>query len=111
MAAKRPAARKTRRSTKKEFSDLPSMDTETEYTQRRSSGASQSEFSGIVREFISSPTVRYVAGGIASAMLARLATKISEKYPELSNFLRENIDTFEGRLAEFKPGQTESQRH
>lgn len=109
MAAKRPAVRKTRKSTKQEFSDLPSMDSE--YTERRSSRATESDFSGIVREFISSPTVRYVAGGIASAMLARLATKISEKYPELSNFLRENIDTFEGRLAEFKPGQTESQRH
>ena len=63
-----------------------------------------SEYSQLIREFISNPAVKYMAGGIASAVLSRLATKMSEKYPELARFLKENIDSFEGRLGQGRPG-------
>ena len=51
--------------------------------QRRGAGAGAGTFEGreykdILREFVSSPAVKYVAGGIASAFLARLASNISE---------------------------------
>jgi hypothetical protein len=63
-----------------------------------------SNYSHLIRELISNPAVKYVAGGIATAVLSRLATNMSEKYPELSRFLKENIDNFEGRLGQFRPG-------
>jgi len=47
-----------------------------------------SDYSNLIREFISNPAVKYMAGGIATAVLSRLATNMSEKYPELSRFLK-----------------------
>lgn len=116
--AKKTQVRRNRRSSN-EFSDLPSMESERSETRgsrsrgssRSSRGGEQSDLSGMIREIISNPTVRYVAGGIATAMLAKLATKMSDRYPELSNFIRENLDTFEGRLADTRSGLSESQRH
>ena len=68
-----------------------------------------SDFKHLIREFISNPAVKYMAGGIATAILSRLATNMSEKYPELSHFLKENIDSFEGRLDQYRPGFTGGQ--
>jgi hypothetical protein len=68
---------------------------------RRSSGSG--DYQHMIRELISNPAVKYVAGGIATAILSRLAQNMSEKYPELSRFLRENIDNFEGRLGQYRP--------
>lgn len=72
------------------------------------------DYREIIREFISSPAVKYVAGGIATAVLTRLANNLSDRYPEISNFIRENMDNLEGRLSEFRGGASmneESQRH
>lgn len=60
------------------------------------------DYKELIREFLSSPTVKYVAGGISVALLARLATKLSDRYPELSNFMRENISMMENKLHEFR---------
>lgn len=60
------------------------------------------DYKEILRELYTSPTVRYLAGGIAAAVLNRYANRLSEKYPEIADFLRENIDTFEGKLADLK---------
>ncbi len=62
-----------------------------------------SDFSemGSVRQWLSNPAVRYVAGGIATAVLAKLASNISGKYPSISTFIREGMDAVEGKLAEF----------
>ncbi len=68
---------------------------------RRSS--SSGDYQHMIRELISNPAVKYIAGGIATSILARLAQNMSEKYPELSRFLRENIDSFEGRLGQYRP--------
>jgi hypothetical protein len=57
-----------------------------------------------LRELIDNPTVRYVAAGFATAILSRLATNLSEKYPELSRLLKENVDSFEGRIGQFRTG-------
>lgn len=71
------------------------------------------DYREIIREFISSPAVKYVAGGIATAVLTRLASNMSERYPEISNFIRENMDNLEGRLSEFRGSDMneEAQRH
>ncbi len=70
------------------------------------------EYKDVLREFISNPAVKYVAGGIATAILARIATNISERYPEISNFIKENLDTVEGKLNEFRnDSDASSARH
>ena len=57
-----------------------------------------------LRDLIDNPTVRFVAAGIATAILSRLATNLSEKYPELSRLLKENVDSFEGRIGQYRTG-------
>ena len=71
-------------------------------SRKTSRTASAGEYKDVLREFISNPAVKYVAGGIATAILARIATNISDRYPEISNFIKENLDTVEGKLNEFR---------
>ena len=79
----------------------------------RGNHAGDRDYREIIREFISSPAVKYVAGGIATAILTRVATNMADRYPEISNFIRENMDNLEGRLSEFRGGDMneEAQRH
>jgi hypothetical protein len=57
-----------------------------------------------LREIFENPTVRYIAGGIATAMLARLASSMGDRYPELARFLRENVEGLEGRVGQYRTG-------
>lgn len=87
----------------------------------RSEGASSQagsfniDYRQIAMDLYNNPTVRYMAGGVAAAILNRVATRLSTKYPEIGSFLQENITTLEGKLNEFKSGQVseraESARH
>ncbi len=67
-------------------------------------GGGRENYAQLIRELISNPAVKYVAGGIAASVLSRLASNMSTKYPELSKFLRENIDSFEGKLGQYRSG-------
>lgn len=81
---------------------------------RRSTGASRTRRSSSVLErnyrnyrdtlleWSERPAVRYVAGGIGIALLGRFALSMSDRYPEVSRFLRENLDTIEDKLREFR---------
>jgi hypothetical protein len=89
--AKRTTTTKRKRATKSNSSNAEVLGVEIDYKE-------------ILRDLYASPTVRYIAGGIAAAFLNRYVNKISEKYPEVANFLKENIETFEGRLSEIKQG-------
>lgn len=53
-------------------------------------------------EWSENPAVKYVAGGIGLALLGRLAFSMSDRYPEVSRFFRENLDTIEDKLKEFR---------
>lgn len=75
--------------------------------EERMSYRSQSSGSGagsFIRNMASNPAVKYVAGGIATALINRVITNLSTKYPEITTFLRENLDNVEGKLGEFKNG-------
>lgn len=78
---------------------------------RRSTLTIDRDYKDILRELAANPAVRYVAGGIATAVLAKIASKLSERYPELSNFIQENLDNVEGRLGDFKNSLSENARH
>lgn len=118
------AVRRTTRSRE----EMPELESESRsFSGSRSSGSNRRSTSGsrsqgidfrgdyrdILRELAASPTVRYVAGGIATALLTRLANNWSEKYPEISTFIRENISTLEGKFGTDKVamGDSTSSRH
>ena len=103
MAARKSSSvsstrRQGRSSTGEESSEYESAGRST----RRASGADISSLS----QMFSNPAVRYVAGGIATAVLTKLAANIQDKYPQISQFLREGIESMEGRLSEFNGGQS-----
>lgn len=121
MAKKQMSRKGGRSSSREEFEDLPSMNTEYSESSsgsgRRSRGgrsqsvAGEREVSEILREFIGSPAVKYVAGGIATALLSRLATKLSDRYPEISTFIRDNLDTVERGFSGYRDSSVDSARH
>lgn len=62
------------------------------------------EYREVFQNLISSPAVKYVAGGIATAILHRFATNLSTRYPEITRVLKENLDFIEGKLSEYSSG-------
>lgn len=61
----------------------------------------------MIRDFAANPAVKYVAGGIATAILTKLASSLSGRYPEISRLLNENLENFEGKLREFRGGSAD----
>ena len=78
-------------------------------TSSRSSSRTSGEQMGFFKELIANPAVKYVAGGIASAMLTKFVDKLAVRYPEISRLLSENLDGIESRLSDFRNGQSSSQ--
>ncbi len=72
---------------------------------RRSSSTLERNYQNyrdLLLEWSERPAVRYVAGGIGIALLGRFAYSMSDRYPEVSRFFRENLDTIEDKLREFR---------
>lgn len=62
------------------------------------------EYREVLQHLISNPAVKYVAGGIATAVLHRFATDLTRRYPEISRVLKENLDFIETKLTEYSSG-------
>jgi hypothetical protein len=62
------------------------------------------DYRQVLQNFVSSPAVKYVAGGIATAVLHRFATNLSTRYPEITRVLKENLDFIESKLTEYSTG-------
>lgn len=116
-AASAGNVRQTRRA--KHLEEIPAMQ-ETSSSRRRagssrrsSSVSEERDMKEIMREFLTSPAVKYIAGGLATALLTRLANNLSGKYPEISSFIRENMGNLEERFGEFRSnmGRESSARH
>ncbi len=86
MATKRTASRKSRKSK----------------SAASASSRAARNYYNLAQEWSAKPVVRYVAGGIAAAVLARIALKMSGRYPEIVGFIRDNLDTVETKLREFR---------
>ena len=63
---------------------------------------SNKDYKEVLKELITSPAVKYVAGGIAMAVLTKMTNKLSDRYPEISSFLKENLDSLSGKMSEFR---------
>jgi hypothetical protein len=95
------AARKASTRRQKSSASESAQESSGETSSRHSKGADYHMEMGSIRQWFSNPAVRYVAGGIATAVIAKLATNMSDKYPSLASFLRESLDSVEEKLAEF----------
>ena len=88
----------------------------TSTTSKRTSGASASGSStrsrsssvkAVLSGWYESPAFKYVAGGVGLAVLSRLAMSMSDRYPQISTFFRDNLDIIETKLSEFR-GQSDA---
>ncbi len=100
------AVKKSSRAGKAKFEDIPG-----DGISRKGMQTADRDFKDLLRDFATNPAVHYVVGGIATAVLAKIAANISGRYPELSNFIKENLDDVEGRLGDFKNNLGENARH
>jgi hypothetical protein len=66
------------------------------------------ELRELMMEMVSHPAVKYVASGLATAILGRLASSLSERYPEIANFVKENIEGLESGFKGFESNLNES---
>ncbi len=117
-SSRRPAVRATELddnlSSSASFSGNDSMEESASVRAPRSSALRSGGNKNMWKDLVSNPAVRYVAGGIATAILTKVASNFSTKYPEISRFINENLDNVEGRLADFKNGlnsNSEASRH
>ena len=61
----------------------------------------------IVQQLMANPTVRYIAVGLATTLVAKISSKLSGRYPEISTFVKESFPNFdlEEKIKQFKDGQ------
>jgi hypothetical protein len=97
---------KSRRIKRKETSPWAESGT----TQARETRRDERE---ILKVLIQSPATKYVASGVATAFLAYVAKKLSPHYPEISDFIQENLDMLQGRMEQYQTAfhQNEPQKH
>jgi len=52
----------------------------------------------VLGHILSHPMAKYLAMGVGAALLLRWANNLNEKFPELSSFIKENLNLVEKRL-------------
>ena len=61
-----------------------------------------------IKNIAAMPAARYVAGGLGLAVLARFAMKYYKSHPAISEYVKENFDTVEGKLREYRSSLSSS---
>lgn len=59
-------------------------------------------YKNVLRKIKANPLSMYIAGGVGAFFLGRFAIRYYRSHPEISTFLKENFDTVEGKLREYK---------
>lgn len=57
-----------------------------------------------LRTIIDNPVALYLAGTVGAFFLGRFAYRYYQNHPEISEFIRDNFDTVEGKLRDFRGG-------
>lgn len=68
----------------------------------KATGLRNRNFQKSFNQIINHEAFKYVAGGIGLLVLGRLAVKLSDRYPEIGNYVREGLDQVEGKINEFR---------
>lgn len=66
------------------------------------SRVNESQVLNTVKDLYDNPAVRYIAGGVALAALSKFMNAFSQRYPEITNVVKDGLDTVEHKLTEFK---------
>lgn len=61
----------------------------------------------VVKKIGENPIALYLAGGVGTFFLARFAYRYYRNHPEIQEFIRENFDTVESTLREYRSGSVE----
>ncbi len=61
----------------------------------------------VVKKIGENPIALYLAGGVGTLFLARFAFRYYRNHPEIKEFIRENFDTVESTLREYRGGSVE----
>lgn len=96
------AKQRTRRTSQKRTSSSRSSENTTGQQARSSRSGSGSKFFDKLKDFYENPAVRYIATGLAAAAVTKTIQTMSERYPEISDLLRNTFDSIEDKLVEFK---------
>lgn len=59
-------------------------------------------FERIFLELINAPAFKYLSIGLTAAILARIAKNVKNDYPEVSEFINQNLGLFEEKLNNLK---------
>ncbi len=76
---------------------------------RRKTSAQAPVASAGIAQWFQSPAVRFVASGIATAVLGKIAINLADRYPQISQLLRDGLDSVEGKLADFSGAGADSE--
>jgi hypothetical protein len=57
--------------------------------------------SSLIKEVVSNPAVQYLAAGVVISALTQVSARLSKRYPQISNFIKENLDKVEDKLGQF----------
>lgn len=87
-------------------------------SKRRSSTASSSkkfdlkninktDVKKVMRKVGNNPIALYLAGGVGALFLGRFAYRFYKNHPEIQEFIKENFDTVESSLREYRSGSEE----
>ena len=78
------------------------------FTQNRRSRSSskrhhsETNYREVITELAAHPVVRYMATGVATVLLAQLARKARNNYPEISQFIHDSVGMFETNMADMR---------
>ena len=61
-----------------------------------------------IRDIAALPATRYIAGGLGLALLTRFAIRYYKSHPAISEYVKENFDTVEGKLREYRSSLSSS---
>lgn len=56
----------------------------------------------VMRDIYKSPIALYLASGVGTLLLARFMFRYYKNHPEIAEFVRENFETVEAKLREFR---------
>jgi hypothetical protein len=63
----------------------------------------------LMNKVTNNPVALYIAGGVGALFAARFAMKYYKNHPGIKDFIKENFDTVENTLKEYRHGIEESE--